>query len=83
MGLEMKVKKAVLKELAWKYQGSCKKVKGRIVEESIGLSGYNRCYGSWLLRKYGREVVDEGAEWGASNRHWGVEEGKAEEEESL
>ncbi|MDD8031834.1 MAG: hypothetical protein PHQ25_07530 [Acidobacteriota bacterium] len=45
----MKIKRAVLKELAHKYQSSSKKAKGQVFEEFIGLTGYNRCYGSWLF----------------------------------
>jgi hypothetical protein len=57
MGLEMNVKRAVLKELACKYQRSSKKGKGQVLEEFLELTGYNRCYGSWLLRNFGRKVV--------------------------
>ncbi len=39
MGLEMKVERAVLKELARKYQRSSKKVKGQVLEEFIELTG--------------------------------------------
>ncbi|HAV42204.1 MAG TPA: transposase, partial [Acidobacteria bacterium] len=60
MGLEMKVKRAVLKEIACKYQRSSKKGKGQVLEEFLGLTGYNRCYGSWLLRNCGRKVVMRG-----------------------
>jgi hypothetical protein len=60
MGLEMKVKRAILRELARKYQGSSKKVKGQVLEEFIELTGYNRSYGSWLLRNCGRKVVMRG-----------------------
>ncbi len=60
MGLEMKVKRTVLKEIACKYQRSSKKGKGQVLEEFLGLTGYNRCYGSWLLRNCGRKVVIRG-----------------------
>jgi len=56
----MKVKRAILKELARKYQGSSKKVKGQVLEEFIELTGYNRSYGSWLLRNCGRKVAMRG-----------------------
>ena len=45
MGLEMKVKGAILKELAGKYQRSSKKGKSQVLEEFLELTGYNRCYG--------------------------------------
>ena len=37
MGLEMKVKRAVLKEIACKYQRSSKKGKGQVLEGLLGL----------------------------------------------
>lgn len=60
MGLEMKVKRAVLKELAKRYQRATKREKGRILEELINLTGYSRCYASWLLRHCGRRVILSG-----------------------
>jgi hypothetical protein len=39
MSLEMKVKRAVLRELSGKYQRSSKKVKGQVLEEFIELTG--------------------------------------------
>ena len=57
MGLEMKIKRAVLKELAGKYQRSSKKGKGQVLEEFLELSGYNRSYSSWLLRNPDRKVI--------------------------
>jgi len=60
MGLEMKVKRAILKELACKYQRSSKKGKGQVLEEFLELTSYNRNYGSWLLRNCGRKVVMRG-----------------------
>ena len=56
----MKVRRAILRELARKYQSSSKKVKGQVLEEFIELTGYNRSYGSWLLRNCGRKVVMSG-----------------------
>ncbi|MDD8020042.1 MAG: hypothetical protein PHU81_02495 [Acidobacteriota bacterium] len=60
MDLEIKVKRAILKELAGRYQRSSKKGKGQVLKEFLELSGYNRCYGSWLLRNCGRKVVMRG-----------------------
>ncbi|MEM2126555.1 MAG: hypothetical protein QXQ53_09190 [Candidatus Methanosuratincola sp.] len=62
MGLEMRVKRAILRELARRYQSGRKKEKTRVLEESIGLTGYNRSYGSWLLCNCGREVVLSGGD---------------------
>jgi hypothetical protein len=57
MGLTMQTKKAITKEIAGRYQRSPKKEKGRILDEFVKLSGYCRCYASWLLRNCGRKVV--------------------------
>jgi len=57
MELEMRVKKALLKELAGGYQRGFKAEKSRVLEEFICLTGYNRCYGSWLLRNCDWKVV--------------------------
>jgi len=42
MGLEMKVRRAVLKELAGRYQRGTKREKGLVLEEFVGLTGYKR-----------------------------------------
>jgi len=47
MGLDMRVKRALLRELAGGYQGGTKREKSRVLEEFIGLTRYNRCYGSF------------------------------------
>jgi hypothetical protein len=60
MGLEMKVKRAILKELAKRYQRGSKKERSLILDEFVGLTGYNRCYSSWLLRHCGRKVILSG-----------------------
>ena len=60
MGLEMKVKRAILKELAKRYQRGSKKERSLILDEFVGLTGYNRCYSSWLLRNCGRKVILSG-----------------------
>jgi len=60
MGLEMRVKRALSKELARRHQRGSKAEKSRVLEEFIGLTGYNRCYASWLLRNCGRKVVLSG-----------------------
>ena len=65
MRLEMKVRRAVLKELAKRYQGGSKREKSQVLGEFIGLTGYNRCYASWLLRNCGRKVILSGKEGAA------------------
>ncbi len=60
MRLEMKVKRTVLKELAKRYKRGSKREKSLILKEFVGLTGYHRCYASWLLRHCGREVILSG-----------------------
>jgi len=62
MRLEMKVRRAVLKELAKRYQRGSKREKRQVLGEFVGLTGYNRCYASWLLRNCGRKVILPGKE---------------------
>jgi len=57
MGLEMKVKRAVLQKLASRYKNSSKKGKGEVIRELIAITDYNLSWASWLLRNYGRKVV--------------------------
>ncbi|MCL6579659.1 MAG: transposase [Candidatus Bathyarchaeota archaeon] len=56
----MKVKRAILKELAKRYQRGSKREKSLILKEFVSLTGYNRCYSSWLLRHCGRKVILRG-----------------------
>ncbi len=56
MGLMMNEKKAVVKEIASRYQKAKKKLKGVILNEFEALTGYVRCYASYLLRNHGRRV---------------------------
>ncbi len=56
MALDMRTKRAVLKELAPAYQRASKKRKGAMLDEFIALTGYHREYASWLLRHCGRNI---------------------------
>ncbi len=60
MGLSMKEKKAVSKQVAHRYQKAGKKEKKRILDEFVHISGYTRWYGSYVLRNLGRKVVIKG-----------------------
>lgn len=55
--LSLKARKEVSKELAKRYQKASRKEKKKILDEFVKLSGYNRCYASYLLRNWGRKVV--------------------------
>ena len=56
MGLTMRQKKTVTKEVVSRYRRSAKKIKGQILDEFIQLTKYKRNYASWILRNYGREI---------------------------
>ena len=62
--ISMRVRKVISKEVAKRYQKARKKEKSKILDEFVELTGYNRKYGSWLLRNWGREVVV----WSGSKR---------------
>jgi hypothetical protein len=52
----MKEKKPIAREYAIRYQKSSRKGKNRLLNEFIELTGYNRCYASYLLRNHNRKV---------------------------
>ena len=57
MGLTMKEKKAVSREVAKRYQKARKKGKSKILDEFVQLTGYVRCYARYILRNWGRRIV--------------------------
>ncbi len=61
MGLTMKEKQAVTKQLALSYKRAGKKEKGKILDTVIELTGYNRSYASRVLRQRAKpKVVGKG-----------------------
>jgi hypothetical protein len=50
MRLDMKTRKALLIEAAQRYGRARKKAKGRLLDEFVALTGYNRCYAARALR---------------------------------
>lgn len=56
MGLTAKEKRSATKVTAPRYQKAAKKQKGRILEEFIALTGYDRCYAAYLLRTQGKKT---------------------------
>lgn len=57
MELNMSERKAVTRATTKRYRVASKKEKGRILDEFIQLTGYTRCYGSYVLRNgHGRVV---------------------------
>jgi len=57
MGLTMKEKQAVTKQLALTYKRTGKKEKGKILDTVIELAGYNRSYASRVLRERAKPRV--------------------------
>lgn len=56
MRLKLNERQSLVRVNAARYQGSSKKQKGRILEEFVESTGYNRCYASFLLSRHGRRV---------------------------
>src|SRR6266850_2294600 len=52
----MHERKSVTAATAGRYQRARKKEKGKILDEFTELTGYDRCYGRWLLRGQGKKV---------------------------
>jgi len=57
MGLTMKQKQAVTRQMAEEYRRSTKKRKGEILDTVTKLTGYNRSYAARVLRQRARPVV--------------------------
>ncbi len=60
MGLSMKERQSVTREVAKRYRKAAKKDKGLILNEFIKLTGYNRKYGADVLRIYGKRIYVRG-----------------------
>lgn len=56
MGLTMKERQSVTREIAGRYQKARKKDKGVILDDFVILTEYTRCYASYILRNHGRKV---------------------------
>lgn len=56
MRLTMQERKKAATVIAADYQKAYKKQKGVILNEFIRLTGYNRCYASYVLRSHGKKV---------------------------
>lgn len=56
MRLTMSERKSVVKVMAARYQRATKKQKGRMLDEFVALTGYNRWYAVWLLRGHGKVI---------------------------
>lgn len=51
MRLDLMTRKRITREISRRYQKASKKEKGRMLDEFCALTGYNRSYAAWLLRK--------------------------------
>jgi hypothetical protein len=49
--LDMRTRKVLVDQLMERYRRSGKKAKGKLLDEYIALTGYNRCYARRVLRK--------------------------------
>ena len=57
MRLTLKEKRSVTGVVAVRYQKASKKEKRSILDEFTQLTGYNRCYASYLLASHGKQVL--------------------------
>ncbi len=57
MGLIMRERHAVVRELSTRFRHSSKKDRSQILSDFVQLSGYNRCYAAYILRTCGQKQV--------------------------
>jgi hypothetical protein len=57
MGLTMRERHAVVRELTTRYQKGTKKQRGRLLDEFVHLTGYSRCYAASVLRNCGKKQM--------------------------
>lgn len=57
MGLTMRDRHAIVRELAPRFRKATKAERGHILDEFVDLTGYSRCYGAFVLRSCGKEQV--------------------------
>src|SRR5690242_8194215 len=57
MRTTMNERRTVTKLFAERYRRATKKEKGELLNEYLKMTGYDRCYGAWLLRGHGKRVV--------------------------
>lgn len=55
MGLNMGERKAVTNQLAARYRKAKKKEKGKMLDEFVALTNYNRKYAIWILTNWGKK----------------------------
>jgi hypothetical protein len=57
MGLTMRERHAIVRELAPRFRKSSKKQRSQILDEFVKLTGYTRCYAAFVLRTCGSKQV--------------------------
>ena len=57
MGLTMRERHAIVRELAPRFRKATKKQRGQILNEFVELTGYTRCYAAFVLRTCGSKQV--------------------------
>jgi hypothetical protein len=57
MGLTMRERHAVIRELASHFRRATKKQRGQMLTQVVGLTGYTRCYAAYVLRTCGTKQV--------------------------
>jgi hypothetical protein len=57
MGLTMRERHAIVRELAPRFRKATKAERGQILNEFVELTGYTRCYAAFVLRSCGKEQV--------------------------
>ena len=60
MRLTMSERRAVVRVAAERYRKVGKKQKGQILDELVEVTGYNRWYAVWLLRRHGKTIRGPG-----------------------
>ena len=55
MGLTMKERKALTRQVAPRYRKAGKKEKGTILDEFVHTTGYTRRYAGWIPRMWGKK----------------------------
>ncbi len=57
MGLTMRERHAVVRELAPRFRAATKKQRGQLLTDFVALTGYTRCYAAFVLRTCGTRQI--------------------------
>jgi hypothetical protein len=60
MRLTMSERRAVVRVATERYRRAGKRQKGQILDELVAVTGYNRWYAVWLLRRQGKTIRGPG-----------------------